>query len=70
MEYYLKASRLKYKETECYYVIGGIYASLGKDSLAIIFLEKALMFDPTMEKARALLSDLKEENKNQNCDRI
>lgn len=58
-EYYLKASSLGYRVAECYYAMGGIHNLSGSDSLAILYLRKALSLAPDMEKAKTLLWRIK-----------
>ena len=58
LAFFERAAQLKFMEAECYYNIGGIYASIGMDSSATAFFQKALRLEPDMEKAKSFLSDV------------
>ena len=60
LKYYIKAAESKFHEAECYYVIGTIHGIEGRDSLAIVYLEKALALEPGMEKAKSFLSTVRQ----------
>jgi tetratricopeptide (TPR) repeat protein len=57
---YLKAAELGYEEAECYFALAEMYSLIGEDdSLAIKFAKKSLLADPTLKRAKRLLTSLK-----------
>ena len=61
IQYYERTLQMKYREFDCYYSIGVLYAgTVENDSLAILYHEKSLAIRPESEQAISLLKSLKD----------
>ena len=61
---YARFAKLKYREAECYFVIGTFYSRKFNDRLARKYLRKALELNPQMDKARLFLNSLEKHDNN------